>query len=51
MGKIAFVFSGQGAQKAGMGKAFYEEALKLQKEINVNNAKSRLSISNDGNYA
>ena len=24
MGKIAFVFSGQGAQKAGMGKAFYE---------------------------
>ena len=30
MGKIAFVFSGQGAQKAGMGKAFYEanEAVK-----------------------
>ena len=25
MGKIAFVFSGQGAQKAGMGKSFYEE--------------------------
>lgn len=24
MGKIAFVFSGQGAQKAGMGKNFYE---------------------------
>ena len=24
MGKIAFVFSGQGAQKAGMGKTFYE---------------------------
>lgn len=24
MGKIAFVFSGQGAQKAGMGKAFYK---------------------------
>ena len=24
MGKIAFVFSGQGAQKAGMGKSFYE---------------------------
>lgn len=24
MGKIAFVFSGQGAQKAGMGMAFYE---------------------------
>ena len=24
MGKIAFVFSGQGAQKAGMGKDFYE---------------------------
>ena len=26
MGKIAFVFSGQGAQKAGMGKAFYESS-------------------------
>ena len=25
MGKIAFVFSGQGAQKAGMGKDFYEK--------------------------
>lgn len=24
MGKIAFVFSGQGAQKAGMGQSFYE---------------------------
>ena len=26
MGKIAFVFSGQGAQKAGMGKSFYENS-------------------------
>lgn len=25
MGKIVFVFSGQGAQKAGMGKDFYEK--------------------------
>ena len=26
MNKIAFVFSGQGAQKAGMGKDFYEHS-------------------------
>ena len=25
MSKIAFIFPGQGAQKAGMGKDFYEE--------------------------
>lgn len=25
MGKIAFIFPGQGAQKAGMGKDFYEK--------------------------
>ena len=26
MSKIAFMFSGQGAQKAGMGKDFYEQS-------------------------
>ena len=26
MGKIAFVFAGQGAQAAGMGKALYESS-------------------------
>ena len=26
MNKIAFVFSGQGAQKVGMGKDFYENS-------------------------
>ena len=25
MGKTAFIFPGQGAQKAGMGKDFYEQ--------------------------
>ena len=25
MGKTAFIFPGQGAQKAGMGKDFYEK--------------------------
>jgi [acyl-carrier-protein] S-malonyltransferase len=30
MGKIAFVFSGQGAQKAGMGKSFYEAKKSIQ---------------------
>ncbi len=32
MGKIAFVFSGQGAQFAGMGKSFYEKS-KTVKEL------------------
>ena len=32
MGKTAFIFPGQGAQKAGMGKDFYENS-ELAKEI------------------
>ena len=32
MSKIAFIFPGQGAQKAGMGKDFYEET-KTGKEV------------------
>ena len=32
MGKIAFIYPGQGAQKIGMGKDFYETNL-MQKEF------------------
>jgi [acyl-carrier-protein] S-malonyltransferase len=31
MGKIAFVFSGQGAQFTGMGKSFYDHVPEARK--------------------
>ena len=33
MSKIAFIFPGQGAQKAGMGKDFYEQSETAAKVI------------------
>ena len=33
MGKIAFIFPGQGAQKAGMGKDFYEQSETASKVV------------------
>lgn len=33
MGKIAFIFPGQGAQKAGMGKDFYEQSETARKVV------------------
>ncbi|HJA68289.1 MAG TPA: acyltransferase domain-containing protein, partial [Candidatus Mediterraneibacter cottocaccae] len=33
MSKIAFMFPGQGAQKAGMGKDFYEQSETARKVI------------------
>lgn len=43
--EINFIW--HGGEPMAMGKAFYEEALKLQKEINVNNAKIENSIQSN----
>ena len=39
MSKVAFIFPGQGAQKCGMGKDFYEQSSKA-KAILIKQAKS-----------
>ncbi|WP_458408270.1 ACP S-malonyltransferase [Anaerotignum sp.] len=50
MGKIAFVFSGQGAQKAGMGKDFYEknETVKILFDGTEENRKGTLAQCFEG---
>ena len=46
MSKIAFMFPGQGAQKAGMGKDFYEQSETARKVIDKADRKStRLNSS------
>ena len=45
MSKIAFMFPGQGAQKAGMGKDFYEQSETARKVIDKIGRGTRLNSS------